>query len=121
VHRNTALLLLLATSNVALANEMTGTVCLGVNQAKSASEHTEQLYLTVNDSPNIYFARPFNGPRVVAQNLDINKNHTIKVYLNNALAQSWVLNFSNLGSNSVLIWRSAGAWRMEEMRSSSCK
>lgn len=122
VQRKAALImLLLVAADVAIAKEMTGTVCLGVNLAKSASEHSEQLYLRVNDSPNIYFAHPYSGPKIVAQNLDINSNHTIKVYFNKTLAQSWLLNFSKLEANSVLIWRSSGAWHMEVNESSSCQ
>ena len=115
------LIILALFSNIALSSELKGTVCLGINLAKPASEHSERLYLKINNSPNIYFVEPYSEPRIIAQNLDIQKDHTVKVYFDNKVVQSWKLNFSKQKANSVLIWRAVGSWRMDPNDASSCK
>jgi hypothetical protein len=115
------LCLLMSLTNIASSNEMNGTVCLGKNLALPYDEHTDRLYLKIDDSPRIYFVRPYIGPRVVAQNLDIHKDHMVKVYFDNQEVQSWKLNFSKLKTKKVLVWRASGAWRMEANEVSSCK
>lgn len=112
---------LMACANSALANDITGTVCLGKNLALPYEEHTDRLHLRIDDSPNIYFAYPYSGPRVIAQNLDLYKDHLVKVYFDGQVAQSWKLNFSELKTNSVLVWRAPGAWRMEPNEASLCQ
>jgi hypothetical protein len=113
------LLLFLLLSSSAVANDRVGKVCFGKNLAKPLSEHTDRVYLKIDDSDKLYFNRPHNGP--VLAGLDINKNHTVKVYFDNQLVRSWPLNFSEQGSHSVIIWRSAGSWRMEPSDESKCK
>ncbi len=108
-------------SDIALSNELKGTVCLGKNLAKVSSEHTERLYLKIGDSPKIYFIRPYSGKRVIAKNLDIRKEHAIKIFFDDQIVQSWKLNFLKLKTDSVLIWRASGSWRMEPNKASSCK
>jgi hypothetical protein len=115
------LFLLMSVTSVASSNEVKGTLCLGENLAKPLDEHTDRLYLRIDDSPRIYFVRPFIRPRVIAQNLDIHKDYMVRVYFDNKEAQSWKLNFSKLKTNSVLVWRASGAWRMEPNEASSCK
>ncbi len=117
----TLFLLLISFISVASSNEVNGTVCLGKNLAKPLDEHSERLYLTIDDSPRIYFVRPFAGPRIVAQNLNIKDDHTVKVYFDDKVVRSWKLNFSKLKTTNVLIWRAPGSWRMELNEASSCK
>ena len=105
----------------ASSNELGGAVCLGPNLSKVAAEHSDQLYLTVSDSANIYFERPYTGPSLVVTGLDMSSTHLIKVYFGGKLAESWMLNFHMLKTSSVLIWREAGAWRMEPNQAGSCK
>lgn len=103
------------------ANEPGGSVCLGKNLSVVWDEHTERLHITIGDSPKIYFNIPRNSPRIVAKDLDKNANHTVKVYFDGHVVQSWNLNFSNLETDNVLIWRARGAWRMEPMQNRDCK
>jgi hypothetical protein len=107
--------------DIALSSELKGTICLGKNLAKTASEHSDRLYLKVNNSLNIYFVVPYIEPKIIAQNLDVQRDHTVKVYFDNRVVQSWKLNFFKKKANSVLIWRAAGSWRMEPNDASSCK
>lgn len=112
----------LASINMASsANEVKGTVCLGQNLAKPADEHSRRLHLTIDDSQNIYFEQPYDGPRFIARDLDLHKEHLIRVHFDNQVVKSWTLNFSKLKGNSVLVWRSAGSWRIEKNEASSCK
>jgi hypothetical protein len=113
------LLLFLLFSTSAAASDELGKVCFGKNLAKPHSEHTDRVYLRIDDSNKLYFNRPNDGP--VLASLDINKNHMVKVYFDDQLVRSWPLNFSKLGSRSVIIWRSAGSWRMEPVEESKCK
>lgn len=115
------LIFLVIFADIALASELKGTVCLGENLAKPASEHSERLYLKIGNLPNIHFVRPYRGPKIVARNLDIRESHIVKVYFGNKVVKSWALNFSKLKTNSVLIWRATGSWRMEPNNASSCK
>lgn len=108
-------------ATTASSNETKGTVCLGNNLALPSEEHSDRLYLRIDDSPRIYFVRPYRGPRVVARNLDVHKEHTVRVYFDHQQVQSWTLNFPKLNTDSVLVWRSSGAWRMEPNDTSSCK
>jgi hypothetical protein len=113
------LLLFLVFSTSAFASDKSGTVCFGKNLAKPYSEHTDRVFLKIDDSEKLYFNRPNDGPVLVE--LDINKDHTVKVYFDNQLVRSWILNFAELDSNRVIIWRAAGSWRMEPADESKCK
>ncbi len=119
--RAALLVMLVSCINVTASAESQGTVCLGKNLAKTMSEHSDRLYLKIDDSQNIVFARPYDGPIVVVQGLDLSKEHMVYVYFDNQIVQSWRLNFSKLKTDSVLIWRAAGSWRMEPNVASSCK
>ena len=87
--------------------------------AKPSSEHTDRLYLKINDSEKLYFNRPYKGP--VLENLNLNKDHIVKVYFDDQIVISWILSYSKLKTQSVIIWRSAGSWRMEAVEESKCK
>ena len=105
---------------ITLANEQKGNVCLGENLSKVASEHTKRLHLTINNSAKIYFPKPYRSPRLISQNLELNDTHTINVYFDEHIVQSWNLDLRNYQYNSVLIWRAAGAWRMYQIDPSNC-
>jgi hypothetical protein len=113
------LLLFFLFSTSAFASENLGKVCFGKNLAKPYSEHTDRVYLKIDDSDKLYFNGPNDEPAL--EDLDINKNHMVKVYFDNHLVRSWQLNFSKIGSHSVIIWRAAGSWRMEPADESKCK
>ncbi len=113
------LLLILLFSTSVAANDKMGKVCFGKNLAKPYSEHTDRLYLKIDDSQKLYFNESHKGP--VLKNLDVNKDHMVKVYFDDQLSKSWPLNFSKLNTQSVIIWRSAGSWRMEPTLGSKCK
>lgn len=115
------LIILVTSTKIALSNEQKGTVCLGENLAKPAIEHSDRLFLKIDNSPNIYFEYPYIGPGAVLINLDLNKDHKVYVYFDNQVVESWKLNFSKLETDSVLIWRASGSWRMEPNEASSCK
>jgi len=114
----TLLLLILFSTSVS-ANDNIGKVCFGKNLAKPSSEHTDRLYLKIDDSEKLYFNRQHTSP--VLDNLDINTDHIVKVYFDDQVSISWKLNFSKLNTQSVIIWRSAGSWRMEPAEVSTCK
>lgn len=108
-----------ATHNV-FSSEQMGTVCLGKNLSKVSSEHSDRLYIKIGDSSRIYFLRPYSGPGIVLKNLDIKKDFSVSIFFDDEVTQSWKLNFSKLKTESVLIWRSAGSWRMEPNKVSTC-
>lgn len=112
-------LLLWLFSISAVANDKVGKVCFGKNLGKPHREHTDRLYLQIDDSEKLYFNRPHDGP--VLSNLDTNIDHVVKVYFDGNIGKSWILNFSKLNTQSVIIWRSAGSWRMESTDESMCK
>ena len=103
--------MLLIFSTSVIANDNVGKVFFGENLAIPLSEHTDRLYIKINDSEKLYFNRKHEGP--VLENLDLSKDHMVKVYFDDKIAQSWILNFSKLKTQSVIIWRSAGSWRMD--------
>jgi hypothetical protein len=109
-----AAIIVLMLSISALASDNGGSVFFGKNLAKPASEHSDRLYLRIDDSEKLYFNRKCDGP--VLENLDLNDDHIVKVYFDDEVGQSWTLNFSRLEARSVVIWRSAGAWRMEPIQ-----
>jgi hypothetical protein len=113
------ILLISLVSTPILANDKIGKVCFGRNLAKVYSEHTDQLYLKIDDSKKLFFNSPHDGP--VLDNLDLDQDHMIKVYFGDQLVSSWPLNFSHLNTKSVIIWRSAGSWRMEPVDESRCQ
>ena len=112
---NQILLILLFSTSV-FANDNVGKVFFGKNLAKPYSEHTDRIYLKIDDSEKLYFNRKQEGP--VLENLNLNKDHIVKVYFDDELARSWILNFLKLKTRSVVIWRSAGAWRMDALEES---
>ena len=112
------LLWVLLTSPV-LASDVSGKVCFGKNLAKPHSEHTDRLYIKIDDSEKLYFNQPHKGP--VLDNLDLKTDHMAKVYFDDQLALSWKFNFEKLNTRAVVIWRAAGSWRMEPVEGSICK
>jgi hypothetical protein len=106
-------------STSSLANDYSGEVFFGKNLAKPASEHTDRLYLRIDDSKIQYFNRKHEGP--VFENLDLEKDYIVKVYFDDELCCSWIMNFSKMKTKSVIIWRSAGSWRMEPFEKSHSK
>ncbi len=119
--RNALAVILLSNLHVSRANEMTGSVCLGKNLAKPLAEHTNRLHLRIDDSPPVHFVSPYTGPVFAARGLDLQKSHIVKIYFDSELVESWMLNFQELESSAVLIWRAAGSWRMEPIDAASCK
>ncbi|WP_027362399.1 hypothetical protein [Desulfospira joergensenii] len=93
------------------ANDNVGKVYFGENLAKTLSEHTDRLYLKIDDSENLYFNRQHSGP--VIGNLNIHTDHMVKVYFDDQICESWKLNFSKLKTQAVIIRRLPGSWRME--------
>ena len=110
---------LLIFSTSVSANDNVGKVCFGNNLAKPSSEHTDRLYLKINDSEKLYFNRLHKGP--VLENLDLNIDHIVKVYFDDQIVISWILSYSKLKTQSVIIWRYAGSWRMEPVEETKCK
>jgi hypothetical protein len=107
------ILVLLIFSTSAMANDNVGKIFFGKNLAKPSSEHTDRLYLKINNSEKLYFNRKHEGP--ILEKLDLNKDQIVRVYFDDKIAQSWILNFSKLKTQSVIIWRSSGSWRMEPL------
>jgi hypothetical protein len=114
-----AVLLFIVFSVSVSANDNIGNVYFGENHAKIFSEHTDRLYLKIDDSANLYFNRHHSGP--VINRLDINTDHMVKVYFDDQICHSWKLNFSKLNTHSVIIRRSPGSWRMEPVANMALK
>lgn len=113
------LLILFLCTMSAYADDKSGTICFGQNLAKPASEHTDRLYLKINDSEKLYFNHNYSGP--AARGLDTNLRHTVRVFFDDQLSESWTIDFKKLKATSVLIWRSPGAWRMQAIKADECK
>jgi hypothetical protein len=113
------LLLWMLVADPVLASDVSGKVCFGKNLAKPLSEHTDRLYIRIDDSEKLFFNRPHTGP--VLNNLDLTTDHIAKVYFDDQLAQSWKFNFEKLNAQTVVIWRAAGSWRMEPVVGARCK
>lgn len=105
----------------ALCEETTGTICLGSNLAKPFDEQTNRVYLRINNSEKIFFIRPYSGPRVIASHLDLTHDHSVKVYFDDQVVQSWTVNFEKLNSAGINIWRAPGSWRSESINPNECK
>ena len=90
------------------------------NLSKVASEHTKRLHLTINNSEKFYFTKPYRSPRLISQNLELNDTHTINVYFDENIVQSWKLDLRKHQYTSVVIWRAAGSWRMVQIDPSNC-
>ena len=121
VNRALIIFAVLLPSQSLSAEEAGGIICLGNNLAKVADENSRRLHLQVDDSSNIYFTKPYNGPTLVEKGMSVTSDHTIKVFFDGDVVQSWTLNFERLNTNSVVVWRSAGAWRMDAIDASLCK
>lgn len=117
VAKSLCILLLVFPAEI-FAGNSAGSVCFGENLAKPFEEHSDRLYLKIDDSSPLYFNRPQTGP--VLNNLDLNVTHQVKVYFDDKLVSSWKLDFKELNTRSVLIWRAAGSWRMEPVEESVC-
>ena len=109
--KNLVLGLLILLPMFCFASEQFGKVYFGENLAKSYSEHTDSLKIQINDSDKYLFNAKYSDS--VVSNLNLNETHIVKVFFDGVLVQSWKLNFKKLKTNSVVIWRSAGSWRME--------
>jgi hypothetical protein len=118
-HPTIAFLLILFISSTVRANDFSGKICFGHNLAKPYIEHTDSLYLRIDGSQKLYFNKVREGP--VLDDLDLDMDHVVSVYVDGELGVSWRLNFRQLKTGTVLIWRSAGSWRMEPIQASQCK
>ncbi len=116
----TSMLLQMLLAGVA-ANEAGGTVCLGENLSKPPEDQSPRLHLTIDDSPPIHFEPEYRGPRIVAAGLGRGKPHLIKVYFDNQVVKSFKLDFRKLKSDSALLWRGPGAWKLEANAAASCR
>lgn len=96
-----------------------GKICFGKNYSKIAGEHGNSVYLKIDKSDEIYFNVNYAGPATAG--LDLNLEHNIEIYYEGMLVKSWQLNFSKLGQNQVVIWRSAGSWRMKPVDVGECE
>ena len=94
--------LFIFSTSVAASDDL-GKIYFGKNLAKPASEHTDRLYLKINGSQKLYFNRIHQGP--VLANLNLVTDHIVKVYFDDKLTQSWILNFEKLNTHSVVIKR----------------
>ena len=104
-----------------LAEENTGFVCFGQNLAKISSEHTNRLYLRIDESDKLFFNDPNLRGKTIVRGLDLKSEHRVKVFFDDTLAHSFNFNFSELGSTGVEIWRSAGAWRTKPVKGGQCE
>ena len=111
-------LLLLSLSSVVAAGN-TGTVCFGKNYAKPYSEHTERVYIRINNSKKLYFNTLHSG--AVLRGLDTNIDHIVSVYFDEKLSESWTLNFLARNTQSVVIYRNAAGWRTASVDNSTCQ
>ncbi len=118
MHKYLLSLSMLLTSPV-FADEALGIVCFGKNLAKPFSEHTDRLFIRIDDSEKLYFNRSYDGP--VLDDLDLKTDHIAKVYFDDQVALSWKFNYSDLNTQVVVIWRAAGSWRMESLEGTACK
>lgn len=109
--KKSVLFLFILFSVSVFADDNIGKVYFGENLAKTLSEQTDRLYLKIDGSEKLYFNRRRSGP--VIDNLDIRTDHMVKVYFDDQICESWKLNFSKLNTQSVIIRRAAGSWRME--------
>jgi hypothetical protein len=92
---------------------ISGSVCLGPHLGKVREKNEfQRLYLRIGDSGEIHF-NPSQNARIVANNLHPHKTYRVTVYFDSKPVNSWPLRLDTLKSNMVIIWRSAGAWRME--------
>lgn len=97
-----------------------GEVCLGKNLSKIADEHTKKLNVQVNDLAPAHFEHPYIKPKSIASNLNDEQIHQIKVYFDGERVTSWNLDLLQYPTRSVIIWRAAGSWRMEQNESKKC-
>lgn len=116
--RCSLLCLILVCGGVSAAGQ--GSVCLGRNLSVVLSEHSERLHIKVGDSPPIYFYKPQPPPRIVVRGLDTNQRHLVEIYFDGKVVQSWQLDFKEMESNMVNLWRAKGAWKMVPSLSERC-
>jgi hypothetical protein len=57
----------------------------------------------------------------VVAGLDLASTHTVYVYFDDEVVQSWRLDFEALHSHAAHVWRAAGSWRMEAIDPASCR
>ena len=108
------------------ASDEIGYVCFGKNMAKPLSEHSELLTIQIGESQRFQFNDPTQPPsqrrpRRILEGLDVNERHIVRVFFDGKQFTSWWIDFTKLGSNGAIIWRGAGAWKMEPAIEPSCK
>ena len=91
--------LILISTSIAAESDF-GKVCFGKNLAKPTGEHTDSLYLKIDDSEKLFFNRKYDGP--VISDLDLKSDHLVKVYFDDEMGMSWKLNFQKLNTQSVV-------------------
>lgn len=60
-------------------------------------------------------------PRLVAEDLDLNKVYRAKVHFGGKVVRSWDMDFRKMGVDMVYIWRAKGAWRMQPVSNGRCE
>jgi hypothetical protein len=82
------------------------------------SKVLEKTSVQVNDSKKN--ENPRDKFKKILSELDIAKEHTVKIHLNSKIVQSWKIKFKKNGSNYISIFRSAGGWQTFQNKESKC-
>jgi hypothetical protein len=116
----TLLILILALLPLSGFADDRGAVCLGPNLMFVPYTAEEHVSLTVDDSAQVAFFSHREQPRIVISDLDLKKIHTVKVYHQGKVIDSWQLDFRKFKTKLVQIWRSPGMWRMRDACGGAC-
>lgn len=111
--------LFISLAGMAAVYPMEGEVCLGP-YGGFVQDEKSHLYFTIDDSKEKI---AFNGaePRVVAQGLDSQRRHVIRVFYDSTLVQSWAVSFAKRKAIMVDVWRSPGGWHLESNPAGKCQ
>lgn len=105
-----SIFLLTTTAN---AGEYLGRVCFGENLAKPIVEHGPDLLIQIDEMEPIQFNQNRNVPFEVVYWLNLTKPHQVKVYFGGEVVAVLNWHYVELGTDTVIIWRSAGSWEIK--------
>ena len=97
-----------------------GKVCLGPFLSKVWYEPSTRPYLTIGKHGPFRFEQGSQSSQLI-KGLNLKETYKVKVHFKGEVVSSWNINFDKAGSNTVRIWRSAGAWRMEPVKDGACE
>ncbi len=98
----------------------TGAICIGPDLSKIASlDDGLDNFIQIDQFKKVNFHQAFE--KIAFENLDLGKSHRVKLLKGKKVIHSFKINFMEMKTNFILVWKAAGAWKAIPISGETCK